>query len=198
MQNQDLSDVMRECLKNTNLWYRMEGDIVVISPKFERQSVSEKEIVLTGVVKEKKGDALPGVTIMVKDTRIGTSTDTHGRFKILLPPMEKTILVFSFVGMNTQEFVVKDPAKPIEIVLEEENADLDEVVITGIYTRKKESFTGSSQTYKTEDLKMIGTQNIIQSLKTLDPAFNLLESKEYGSPIVYPTLKSVVKVVSSV
>lgn len=51
--------------------------------------------------------------------------------------MEKTILVFSFVGMNTQEFVVKDPAKPIEIVLEEENADLDEVVITGIYTRKK-------------------------------------------------------------
>lgn len=181
MQNQDLSDVMRECLKNTNLWYRMEGDIVVISPKFERQSVSEKEIVLTGVVKEKKGDALPGVTIMVKDTRIGTSTDTHGRFKILLPPMEKTILVFSFVGMNTQEFVVKDPAKPIEIVLEEENADLDEVVITGIYTRKKESFTGSSQTYKTEDLKMIGTQNIIQSLKTLDPAFNLLESKEYGS-----------------
>ena len=83
--------------------------------------------------------------------------------------------------MNTQEFVVKDPAKPIEIVLEEENADLDEVVITGIYTRKKESFTGSSQTYKTEDLKMIGTQNIIQSLKTLDPAFNLLESKEYGS-----------------
>lgn len=53
--------------------------------------------------------------------------------------------------------------------------------LTGIYTRNKESFTGSSQTYTAEDLKMIGNQNILQSLKTLDPAFHILESKEYGS-----------------
>ena len=69
----------------------------------------------------------------------------------------------------------------INIVLQEETIALDDVVVTGIYTRNKESFTGSSQTYTAEDLKMIGNQNILQSLKTLDPAFHILESKEYGS-----------------
>ena len=141
MKNRPLSDVLQECLKHTNLWYRQEGDIIVISPKFERQTTQQKDTYLTGVVKDKTGDALPGVTVMVKGVKLGTSTDSDGRFKILLPPTEKTVLVFSFVGMKTSEFTVKDPKHPITITLEEEDADLDEVVVTGIYTRKKESFT---------------------------------------------------------
>ena len=181
MQNQDLSDVLKECLKNTDLWYRLEGDIVVVSPKFERQTESTQEIVLTGAVKDHTGEILPGVTVMVQGAKLGTTTDSQGHFKIALPPMEKIVLVFSFIGMQTTEFAVKDPKQPIEIVLQEDAADLDEVVVTGIYSRKKESFTGSSKTYKADDLKMIGTQNILQSLKTLDPAFNIMESKEYGS-----------------
>lgn len=181
MQNRTFADVMKECLKNTDLWYQLEDDMVVISPKFKRESAPEKEKFLTGTVKDKAGELLPGVTVRIKGTHLGTSTDTKGSFKILLPQMEKITLVFSFVGMKTMELVVKDSQKPIDVVLEEEQEDLEEVVVTGIYTRKKESFTGSSKTYKTEDLKMVGTQNIIQSLKTLDPAFNVLESKEYGS-----------------
>lgn len=49
---------------------------------------------------------------------------------------------------------------------------MDEVVVTGIFERKSESFTGSATTYKKEDLKMMGSQNILQSLKTLEPFFS--------------------------
>ena len=58
---------------------------------------------------------------------------------------------------------------------------MDEVVVTGIYSRKKESFTGSSETYTTKELKMVGNKNILESLRTLDPAFNIIENNQYGS-----------------
>ena len=58
---------------------------------------------------------------------------------------------------------------------------MDEVVVTGIFERKSESFTGSATTYKKEDLKMMGSQNILQSLRTLDPSFHITPNNEFGS-----------------
>ena len=69
----------------------------------------------------------------------------------------------------------------INVVLKENVKVVDEVVITGIYTRKKESFTGSSTTFNSKDLKMVGNQSVLQSLKTLDPAFATMENNEFGS-----------------
>ena len=69
----------------------------------------------------------------------------------------------------------------LKIVLEEETAEMEEVVVTGIFERKKESFTGSATTYSSRELKKVGNQNIIQSLKSLDPAFAILENNEAGS-----------------
>ena len=68
--------------------------------------------------------------------------------------------------------------------------------MTGIFQRKKESFTGSTATFKKEELKMVGTQNLIQSLKTLDPSFVIMENNDYVlTLIVYRISKFVVKVV---
>ena len=66
-------------------------------------------------------------------------------------------------------------------MLREEDVKLEDVVVTGIFTRKKESFTGSASTYSAAELKTMGTQNILQSLKTLDPAFAILEDNQFGS-----------------
>ena len=65
--------------------------------------------------------------------------------------------------------------------MHEEAAEIEEVVVTGIFTRKSESFTGSTATFKADDLKKIGGQNVLQSLKTLDPSFTIIESREFGS-----------------
>ena len=63
----------------------------------------------------------------------------------------------------------------------EEDVKLEDVVVTGIFTRKKESFTGSASTYSAAELKTMGTQNVLQSLKTLDPAFAIIEDNQFGS-----------------
>ena len=71
--------------------------------------------------------------------------------------------------------------EPLTVVLKEEATEMEEVVITGIYSRKKESFTGSSQTYTHKELKMIGNTNVLQSLKTIDPSFAIIENNQFGS-----------------
>ena len=77
--------------------------------------------------------------------------------------------------------------EPLTVVLKEEATEMEEVVITGIYTRKKESFTGSSQTYTHNELKMIGNTNVKQSLKTIDPSFAIIENNQFGSdPKTFP------------
>ena len=73
------------------------------------------------------------------------------------------------------------PGKKVIVTMEEEVEGLEEVVITGIYSRDKNSYTGSASTYSAKELKMVGAQNVIQSLKTLDPAMMVVESKQWGS-----------------
>ena len=128
---------------------------------------------------------IPGVSVRLGGTSLGTATDVDGKFKLLVPADTATLVV-SFIGMKTE--VVKIPRlkagveqKELTIVLREEDVKLEDVVVTGIFTRKKESFTGSASTYSAAELKTMGTQNILQSLKTLDPAFAILEDNQFGS-----------------
>ena len=128
---------------------------------------------------------IPGVSVRLGGTSMGTATDVDGKFKLLVPADTATLVV-SFIGMKTE--VVKIPRlkagveqKELTIVLREEDVKLEDVVVTGIFTRKKESFTGSASTYSAAELKTMGTQNILQSLKTLDPAFAILEDNQFGS-----------------
>ena len=138
------------------------------------------KITVKGKVVDKNEVGLPGVTILLKGTSVGIVTDVNGHYSITIPLTGSPVLVFTFIGMKKQEVAVND-RQEINLVLEDEQTEVEEVVVTGIYSRKKESFTGSSQTYKAEELKMVGNQNLLQSLKTLDPAFNIMENNQYGS-----------------
>ena len=138
-----------------------------------------------GKVVDEKKLLIPGVSVRLGGTSLGTATDVDGKFKLLVPADTATLVV-SFIGMKTE--VVKIPRlkageeqKELTIVLREEDVKLEDVVVTGIFTRKKESFTGSASTYSAAELKTMGTQNILQSLKTLDPAFAILEDNQFGS-----------------
>lgn len=174
-----IADVLGQVLDDKFV-YTMENNVIVISPvKSMKQQV--KENVLKGIVKDMDGSALPGVTVLLKNTQLGTVTDANGCFEMTLPKLEKTVLCFSFVGMETKEVEVTSPEQLLQVVLKEAQETLTEAVVTGIYTRKKESFTGSAATYTQKDLKLVGTHNILQSLKTLDPAMLMLESKQFGS-----------------
>ena len=70
---------------------------------------------------------------------------------------------------------------PMEVVLTEEVTEMEEVVVTGIFIRKAERSTGAATTFKQEDLKRLGNQNILQSLKNMDSYFMVTESVDFGS-----------------
>ena len=138
-----------------------------------------------GKVIDEKKQPIPGVSVRLGGTSMGTATDVDGKFKLLVPTDTATLVV-SFIGMKTE--IVRLPRlragveqKELTIVLRDEDVRLEDVVVTGIFTRKKESFTGSASTYSAAELKTMGTQNILQGLKTLDPAFAILEDNQFGS-----------------
>lgn len=168
-----------DAVANNRFKYTLEDRTIILTPLTTPQTVNS--VTLTGQVTDQSNTPLPGVTVLVKGTKLGTSTDPEGNFKLSLSQQENTILIFSFIGMESQEVPVGDPKKPIKVILKETAENLKEVVVTGIFTRKKESFTGSASTYTASELNTAGTQNILQSLKTLDPSFAILDNTLYGS-----------------
>lgn len=145
-----------------------------------RKTGTQKQTFYEGEVMDTEGNPLPGVTVLLKGTTTGTSTNTNGEFRFPATQTSKSVLVFSFIGMKSVEKDVT-PGKRIVVRMEEDVTGIEEVVITGIYSRDKNSYTGSATTYSAQELKMVGAQNVIQSLKTLDPAMLVVESKQWGS-----------------
>ena len=176
-----LEKILTEVLRGTNLSYEIQGKVVVIK-RYLSSPVSDslKSVTINGVVKDSYGNGLPGVTVVLKGTTTGVATANDGDFSITIPKRDSVVLVFSFVGMTTKEVVWKGE-KTLNVVLLDEVSEMEEVVITGIFTRKAESFTGAATTFKQADLKRMGNQNILQSLKNMDPSFMVMENVDFGS-----------------
>lgn len=105
-----------------------------------RNNLKEKYIILKGNISEKSGD-LPGVSILLKGTNIGSETDFDGNFSIKIPNKKRksTILVISYLGYKSQEIDVLSIKKPLKIILEEIDEELlGEIIITaGMITIEK-------------------------------------------------------------
>ncbi len=105
---------------------------------------------ITGKVTDTSGQPLPGVTVVLKESTQGTVTNTEGEYTLPNVPEDAT-LVFSFVGMKTQEVAVNNQTT-INISMEQETIGLEEVVAVGYGTRLKEELTGSISTASGEEL----------------------------------------------
>lgn len=136
---------------------------------------------LKGVVKDSNGEVLPGATVYLKgNVKVGSMTNSDGEYTLRDIPTGKQTIVFSCIGMEMQEIPFTGQ-KTINIVLQDKANEIQDVVVTGLYQRNKNSFTGAASTYSKSDLKSIGTKNLIQSLKTLEPALNVMESASWGN-----------------
>lgn len=179
----DIKYILAKCLEGTSLDFYIEDNIVVIKSKAEQARETErKPVTVKGKVVDEKKQPLPGVTVLLKGTTLGVTTGGEGDFSIVITDTTKAELVFSFIGMVSQTIPYKSiPKGEWTIVLKDDVQEMDEVVVTGIYSRKKESFTGSSTTYTAKELKTIENQNVLQSLKTMDPSFAIVENNQFGS-----------------
>ena len=176
--DESLEQVLDVVLAGKGLRYEKNAEFITIMKAVLPQATEARTI--TGKVKDTQGNTVPGVSVFIKGTTVGVATDADGLFKLTIPEQKDIVLVFSFVGMKTQEVALKNQ-KEINIVMEEDAKVMDEVVVTGIFERKKESFTGSASTFKGEQLKMVSNQNILSGLRSLDPAFAIIENNQYGS-----------------
>ncbi|MBO9202982.1 MULTISPECIES: SusC/RagA family TonB-linked outer membrane protein [Niastella] len=122
------------------------------------------EISLTGVVKNAAGAPLPGVSIMIKGTTTGTSTDNEGRFELKNIP-EKATLVFSIVGYTSREVKLHGATTVLTIVLQETDSQLQEVVVTGYQNVDRKLFTGASAKVNAKDAERNGIPDVSRMLE---------------------------------
>lgn len=130
--------------------------------ELKAESLTKQSIVVTGVVTD-KGEPIPGVNVVVKGTLTGVITDTNGRYNITVPD-RNAVLVFSFIGYKTHEFLVGDQTQ-VNIALEEETHAIEEVVVVGYGTVKKKDVTGSVSSINDQKITenaILNTQQAIQ------------------------------------
>ena len=173
-----VEEVLDHILRKTNLTYTVVNNVVIIKSK--NQVADEKKMItVKGKVVDKENIPLPGVTVKVVGTNMGIATDLDGLFSLQLPE-GKYSLEFSFVGFKTVTFQAEE-GKEMNITLEEEVKEMDEVVVTGYFTKSKSSYTGAVKTMKANELKAVSGTNIIAAISALTPGLNLVERSDLGS-----------------
>ena len=173
-ENVSLEEALRQVLGN-GYSFRIVDNMVVIRP--EQQMPEERKI--SGVVKDRNGAPLPGVAVVLKGTTVGTATDMDGKYTLTLPEGNYT-LVFSMLGMKVREELVGDRTE-VNVVMEEDATEMDEVVVTGIFKKARESYTGAVSSIDGEELQMFRGQNLLQTLKNIDVSINLMADNINGS-----------------
>ena len=130
------------------------------------------------MVKDLKGEALQGVSVNVKDTTTGTSTDAEGKYSISVPN-SRAVLVFSFVGYNTVEQRVNGRSA-ITINLTAVASNLDEVVVVGYGTQKKRDVTGAISSVSSKQINERQPTNVFDALQGQVPGLQI--AQESGRP----------------
>ena len=136
--------------------FTLGGNILLASTPLPTETTvyqQQKQFTVTGIIKDKTGEPIPGANVVVKGTTNGVVSDMDGNFSINISESPSTIQ-FSFMGFKTVEKAVRAEEKGLIIVLEEDAETLDEVVVVGFGTQKKASVVGSIQTVKPETLKV--------------------------------------------
>ena len=178
--DKDLQEVLAECLKGTQLWYMIEDQIVVISPKLVDLSQTKKEnksTVVSGKVIDREEKPIPGATVLIKGTTTGVVTNVDGVFFILIPDTTAHVeFVFSFVGMKSKTIAYKDRPKKGDwvIIMEEDLLEMDEVVITGYQNMKKSQIAGAVSVIDAAKVRIGGVPSIESMLQGQITGMNVI------------------------
>jgi TonB-linked SusC/RagA family outer membrane protein len=156
------------------------------------ETVAQQQgIRITGNVVDNYGDELIGVAVQLRsDMAVGVATDIDGNFSITVPGMNE-VLVFTFIGMETQELRLVAGTTNYNVVMNPDAALLEAVVVeAGFFQRDRATMTGAATQFSQEELRNVGTINVLQAIRTLEPAFVMIENIHAGSdPNRMPTFE---------
>lgn len=141
-------------------------------------AVSAQEKTISGQVQDEGGLPLPGVNVIIKNTSTGAQSDFDGNFIMKAKPGD--ILVVSFMGMTTKEITV-DSKSSYSIVLAENAAQLDEIVVVGYGTQKKSDVTGAITSVGAEELMTRPVSNALEALQGKAAGVDITSSQRPGT-----------------
>ncbi len=180
--NKTLEEILDKTLP-AGIGYEIVDRYVVILNESEKKSPPEMQQLsrtITGRVVDTNGEPIPGVSIVLKGTTTGTISDMDGNFTLAGVTGDGT-LVFSFVGMRTQEIVVGRQTS-INVTLEQEIVGLEEVVAVGYGIQKRVTVTGAVSSVKAEELVKTKNENLLNIVTGKIPGVRVVQrSSEPGS-----------------
>jgi TonB-linked SusC/RagA family outer membrane protein len=133
---------------------------------------------IQGKITDSGNSSLPGVSVVVKGTTIGTVTDVDGVYTLAVPA-DATTLMYSYIGMATQEITIGDQTT-INVVLQEDVVGLDEVVVVGYGTRLKEEITGSVSTVSADQLQTSAATSVMNRIQGQVSGVTVMNSNRPG------------------
>ena len=174
--------ILSAALEGTSYSFKeMENKLILIERTRVPSNIpgsSQQQKSVSGTVTDSSGEALPGVSVVVKGTTTGTITDADGNFSLSKIP-ENSILQFSFVGMKTQEVTVENKTT-FRIALADETVGLEEVVAVGYGTMKKSDLTSAVSSVKGTVISSVSKNNIRDVLQGKIAGVDIEESRYPG------------------
>lgn len=182
--NKTITALLNELLHEKSLDYQIKGRSIAIERKpIQQIAIKNSEIkiqkrTVTGRITNENGQPLAGINVLIKGSTIGTSTNAQGQFSIVVPEAN-SILSISSIGYISTEISSAGKSE-FNIVLKTANSNLEEVVVVGFGTQKKENLTGAVSTVSAKRLADRPIANLGQGLQGLVPNLNITSAN--GKP----------------
>lgn len=151
-----LADLLRYISRQTELGFKRINEVIYVSKKKSESTIEvseipvELEIMVSGKVTDENGEGLPGASVIIKGTTLGTVTDVTGSYSLEVPN-ENSILIFNYLGYEQQEVIV-GTRTIIDVSLALDVTSLEEIVIVGYGTQEKKTVTGAVSTVDNEQI----------------------------------------------
>lgn len=162
-EDQSLEKILENIFEDTDIGYTIKGRHIILQN--EKQGINEQQVKKTvkGKVTDEEGESLPGVTVVEKGTTTGTVTDFEGNYSLVVSG-DDVVLSFSFIGFATQDIAIAGNTL-IDVSMTEEVTGIDEVVVVGFGSQRKENITGATSFVKMDDI--IADRPIVNSAQAL-------------------------------
>lgn len=176
VKNESVEKVLKQVFGNNGYDYQIKGKIVTLR---KRKLNANQAYEVQGTVYDAEGIPVIGATVMVKGTHTGVVTDVNGHYQINVKPNQT--LSYSYLGMEPKDLKYTG-SKFLDVILTyDKKTVLDNVVVTGIFRKSKESYTGAVSTVTKEQLEINTGQNLLQTLKNMDASINFSIDNLNGS-----------------
>ena len=195
VQKKLVKDVLDQIFSNTRTTYTILDEQILLTERKENTSEDSSsppdkvlpQMTVSGKVFNETGSPFPGVNVILKGAGKGVITGLDGEYSIAVQPQDT--LIFRYLGYKLQELPVNGRSQ-IDVTMEPEIGQLSEVIITGIFKRDPNSFTGSTVTITAEQIKKKSNFNVLQAIQNVDPSIIIMDNFAMGSnPNALPNMQ---------